>query len=1000
MKKSLVVVALAGTLAVLWVSALFADWEPDVRLTYNDSVSQTAWYDPQSVAAGPGGDVHVVWYDHRDGNDEIYYKRSLNRGTSWDPDFRFTQDSSVSKDPSVALSGSYVHVVWADSRNVTPEIYYRGSANGGTSWGSPTRLSRFDSISSGLLSVASSGVFVHVVWTDGQDGNDEIYYKRSGDNGGNWTPDQRLTFDSNISGYSSVAASGPYVYVVWEDRRGDRFNIYYKRSTNYGVSWTGDTLLSDNGQSTVEVSFPSVVTSGPNVHVVWQSDKDLNPEIYYRRSTNYGANWDPITRLTVNNGFSYYPSVGVSGDSVHVVWVDDRDGSLHPGIYYKRSTNSGASWGLDTHLNYDPYTWAIYPSVAASGTNVHVVWRDLRDGNAEIYYKRDLTGQGFRGFLTDSSNARHLIRDPSRGHLHLVMKSEVDNKIYYSRSMNDGTTWSLPESIGSGLIGVPLCPTIGLAQLPWAVWPPYYAVCVAYQKLNSNQLVYLWNDGFSNPGTGLWHSNTITTDVYPGSPSLTTSGQRVYLAYQAGEFKKLYCDNFMFGYTDFVRETIDNGASGVPSQPSLAVDGNGEIYGAWKKADTIYYAPRGGFLLPSWDRSTWLRVDFTTDPSQQPFVECYGDSVFVAWSDGQPAPSDVWRASKELTYLNGWRQRFNVSFSSNLASESPTQAWREFTTWSDSTSGAQSDVWYYSPYWGRGDVQANTPTWSYWPHSQMSYTMAGGAYLWSAWTESPVRNQPPYTVLTNMRYFAPPPPPGGGDSFSGYYPVQAGQDTPSVYCRQRDGVIRFADKAVDYARDSLVYELPYLDPVYDYYLRVSSYREAGSNWAQVLSVGDSLIRSVQFRSNRVDTAWMKIPPQAYQKDRKVKFSLKNVKGDYVTSLGLMLYQRDPRRGKGGPQIGEAVVLPVREVFAVSPNPMNNQALIEYSLTSPGKVDLSVYDVAGRLVRRVVDAAQPAGAHKVTWDGCDQAGRRVSSGIYFVRLTSPAKVKTARLVVVR
>jgi len=205
---------------------------------------------------------------------------------------------------------------------------------------------------------------------------------------------------------------------------------------------------------------------------------------------------------------------------------------------------------------------------------------------------------------------------------------------------------------------------------------------------------------------------------------------------------------------------------------------------------------------------------------------------------------------------------------------------------------------------------------------------------------------------------------------------------------------------VDYSRDSLVYELPYLDPQYDYYLRVSSYREAGSNWAQALSVSGSLIRSVQLKSNQVDTAWIKIPPKAYQRDRKVVFSLKNVRGDYVTSLGLTLYQRDPLRGKGGPQSGDQALLPVREVFAVYPNPLKAQAQIEFSLHAPGKVDLSIYDVTGRMVRRVVDGPQLAGVHKVTWDSKDALGRRVSNGVYFVRLCSPDRVKTVKAVVVR
>ena len=223
---------------------------------------------------------------------------------------------------------------------------------------------------------------------------------------------------------------------------------------------------------------------------------------------------------------------------------------------------------------------------------------------------------------------------------------------------------------------------------------------------------------------------------------------------------------------------------------------------------------------------------------------------------------------------------------------------------------------------------------------------------------------------------------------------------PLPFCLKRDGVLRFADKAVDFARDSLVYELPYLDPHYDYFLKVSSYREAGNGWSQAISVNDSLIRTVQFLSNRVDTAWLRIPPKAYQRDHKVVFSLKNVRGDYVTSLGLTLYQRDPRRGKGGGQTGEVVELPGKVVFAVYPNPVKDQAQIEYSLKAPGQVVLSVYDVIGRQVRRVISGLQPAGVHRVVWDGKDESARVVSNGVYLVRLNSPDATRTARVVVVR
>ena len=92
-------------------------------------------------------------------------------------------------------------------------------------------------------------------------------------------------------------------------------------------------------------------------------------------------------------------------------------------------------------------------------------------------------------------------------------------------------------------------------------------------------------------------------------------------------------------------------------------------------------------------------------------------------------------------------------------------------------------------------------------------------------------------------------------------------------------------------------------------------------------------------------------------------------------------------------------MPVKEVFAVYPNPVHSQAQVEYSLKASGKVRLSVYDIMGRHVRSIEDGVKPAGVHKVTWNGKDASGRRTASGIYFVRLNSPELKRTTRIVVV-
>jgi hypothetical protein len=137
---------------------------------------------------------------------------------------------------------------------------------------------------------------------------------------------------------------------------------------------------------------PAVGASGSTVHVTWEDNRDGNYEVYYKRSTDNGVNWEPDTRLTLYTGASTGSSIDVSGSNVHVVWTDERD--YNSEIYYKSSVDNGASWSQDTRLTNNGAT-SFYNSISASGPAVHVAWYDNRDGNWEIYYKRNPTGNVF-----------------------------------------------------------------------------------------------------------------------------------------------------------------------------------------------------------------------------------------------------------------------------------------------------------------------------------------------------------------------------------------------------------------------------------------------------------------------------------------------------------------------------------------------------------------------------------------------------------------------------
>ena len=83
-----------------------------------------------------------------------------------------------------------------------------------------------------------------------------------------------------------------------------------------------------------------------------------------------------------------------------------------------------------------------------------------------------------------------------------------------------------------------------------------------------------------------------------------------------------------------------------------------------------------------------------------------------------------------------------------------------------------------------------------------------------------------------------------------------------------------------------------------------------------------------------------------------------------------------------------------------PNPFNPVTTIRYSVGGTGRVELGVYDVGGRLVTRLVNATQPAGIYNVSWDGRDERGSQVSSGVYFYRLRTPGSAQTRKMVLLK
>ena len=309
-------------------------------------------------------------------------------------------------------------------------------------------------------SIVAYSDLVFVVWIDIRSGYKEIFSKRSVNGGITWEKDKQVTYTA-VPQYPSISISGSLLHLVWEDDRNGNREIYYKRSTDKGTNWEQDhRLTNDNGSSVI----PSLATTGGHLHLVWYdnragiatTDNEVdNYEIYYKRSLDSGRSWSLKSipwnltqgdkRLTENISQSVLPSVASSGSNVHVVWYDARDNNYE--IYYKRSIDGGLHWEPDRRLTATSFP-SVHPSVSVQGSTVHIAWEEKSySSNSEIYYKHSMDNGSSWGDAIRLTNDTAMSLDPSiavhdRG-VHIVWSDNRDGnqEIYYKRSRDDGMTW-------------------------------------------------------------------------------------------------------------------------------------------------------------------------------------------------------------------------------------------------------------------------------------------------------------------------------------------------------------------------------------------------------------------------------------------------------------------------------------------------------------------------------------------------------------------------------
>jgi len=174
-----------------------------------------------------------------------------------------------------------------------------------------------------------------------------------------WSNDIRLTSDPGEDQDPAITqTSNGKIWVTWHSRRTGNYDIFYKVFD--GSSWSNDVQLTFDPN---EDLHPSILqTSDGKIWIIWNSNRtgNWNIDLFYKTSTDNGASWTDDTQLTTDPGFDGYPSIMQSSDGkVWVFWTSSRTQTPIPpdptyiptvDIYYKFSSDAGQTWSDDILL--------------------------------------------------------------------------------------------------------------------------------------------------------------------------------------------------------------------------------------------------------------------------------------------------------------------------------------------------------------------------------------------------------------------------------------------------------------------------------------------------------------------------------------------------------------------------------------------------------------------------------------------------------------------------
>ncbi len=754
---------------------------------------------------------------------------------------------------------------------------------------------------------------------------------------------------------------------------------------------------------------PLVVSDGANGAImVWVDNRTGSSDIYAQRVSSLGVPmWIPdgvvICSATGIQSNATIVSDGAGG--AIITWNDLRSGNSD--IYAQRINAMGVvQWTANGVVVCNAASTQLVPTIVSDAASGAIIaWQDLRSGAYDIYAQR-LNGSGIpqwtaNGVLICNAASDQygpvLVTDGANGAIitWYDFRNGSHYDIYAQRINGGATSWAVN--------GVPVCVAAGFQDTPTIVSDNDKGAIIAWNDARSG-LYDIYAQRLSPVGTPMWSTDGTPIIIYTGDqiyPSLVSDGASGAIVgwtdYRGGSTSDLYTQRITAsGVTIWALDGV--AICTTPNnqqQMQLVADGSGGATMAWTD-----------FRASNWDIYTqrvnnagatqWGTdgVNVVTQPGTQssPSLVWDGTAAILAWSDGRAGFNDIYAQRIEGRYGYWGRPEPTLSAAADVPAD---QGGHVKLNWYASGRDVlnQSFISHYS-IWRAVDAAAVSGQ-SLVDVSQVGKEFAGPVYraekidavdyFWQLVGTQDAIYRAAYSFSAPTTH----------DSTASNNATHQFQIVSHAYYSQ---YINWPSNILS-ARsvDNLAPAAPFLLTA----TRVGADVNLKWNRPSAPDLRDYAV----YRATASGVTPVPIHFLASSDDTLAVDS-----GAPASALYYIVTAYDVHANQSAPS-NEAQVQPLTgigntpsiaslTVLQNQPNPFNGTTDLRVGLPVASDVSIDVYDVAGRRVRSQVVARQGAGWRTIAFDGRDDRGQQLASGVYFYRVRAAGTTVTNKMVIAR